>query len=277
MKHLELFDSTETHVCNPDIGFSDSEDGRAGLNFADEVPSPAPLSELWLSHIFAVYACGHCGNRQVVPLSCGNRFCSVCQSSRHLRAKRRMKALVNAVKTPAGMRMNFVTLTIPNSSTIEDGVKTLRTAFQKLRASKWWKKKVDGGIFVIEVTKRPKGWHVHAHIACTSRWIKHPELSARWKKLTGAKVVWICPAKVSVVGYLLKYMSKAPDAPEQVQLEISTGLRGVRLFQPFGSWFNIKVTVERQQWTCKVCGEHHLDWTPETRSGEYAAHIIRDP
>jgi hypothetical protein len=67
----------------------------------------------------------------------------------------------------------FVTFTTRNfdaRSKTHTGMRAVRRAFTKLRAQRWWKRSVRGGVAGFEMTRRRKGWHPHVHAVIDSDW-----------------------------------------------------------------------------------------------------------
>lgn len=67
----------------------------------------------------------------------------------------------------------FVTFTTQNfdaRSKKTTGMREVVRAFKRLRAQRWWKRSVLGGVAAFEMTRRRKGWHPHVHALLDSRW-----------------------------------------------------------------------------------------------------------
>lgn len=211
------------------------------------------------THAWRHYFCGHCGFELDAPISCGDRFCNVCGWGPRLRARDRMSGLIAAARRLSPRPLRFVTLTTLDCHDLPDGVRAITAAFRRLRASCWWRNRVAGGIYVVEATAQPEGWHVHIHAIVQCDYLPQRSLSAKWKAITGAPIVYVQLVKNgdAPVSYLTKYLSKAA-CPDARRRECAVGLRGARLFSPFGSWHNIKISVPRRVCTCPSC--HANDW-----------------
>jgi len=206
-----------------------------------------------IDHDWNTMICLHCGHPVEIPISCGNRFCPTCQRSRHGRVKARLNLLINSVPRIQYFPFKFVTLTIPNTKTIEEGVDQCLDGFRRLRGRKWWKTLVKGGVFVLEVTQRPTGYHVHLHIVCQARFLDMQRLSLEWSKCSAGRIVNVKKIKAGdIVAYLTKYLTKAGD---DISLIIDAGhaLKGRRLFQPFGLWHNINAVIPKVTFHCPKC------------------------
>jgi hypothetical protein len=128
-------------------------------------------------------------------------------------------------------------------------------SFRKLRQRKYWKNAVDGGAYVVEITKGWKGWHVHIHALIVSYYIPSNVLSDLWYQCSPGFIVKIKLVKHNhCAGYLTKYLSKGA-VPMEEQEVASASLKGSRLFQPFGSWQGIYNSLPKPKPVCPVCGK----------------------
>jgi hypothetical protein len=157
--------------------------------------------------------------------------------------------------------VSHLTLTIPNSETVAGGCAKLVKAFRRLRGTRRWKALVHGGAFVIETTGKPGNWHVHLHIVCQNIYYPQSEISTSWCRYSGGSNVWIKRIPRSrAVQYLTKYLSKT-DVSDDYLDDVSQGLKGFRLFQPFGAWLKILKSYVKRLFPCKKCGQ--ISWIPE--------------
>lgn len=210
------------------------------------------MDELW--HEFTTFHCGTCSNKLVVPVYCGNRFCSVCGSRRRARVRRRLAFMVSRGHIPRGYSLKFLTLTIPNVEDLDAGILTLQNSFRKLRHRIWWKRHVHGGAFVIEVTQSEAGYHVHMHALIVSRFLPCLKLSQMWAKVSPGKIVYISKvATEGAVRYLTKYLTKE-DASPDFEATLNRAFRNVRMFQPFGSWHTLRDPTPKPRCVCNACG-----------------------
>lgn len=212
-------------------------------------------------HDFRRLVCSHCGNTIVVPIYCGNRYCPTCSLPRRLRVKDRLDHIIRNLTKYPNHGLAHLTLTIPNSATVATGCARLVKSFRRLRATRRWKNLVRGGAFVIETTGKPGQWHVHLHVVIQNIYYPQPEISSAWCKFSGGSNVWIKRISArTAVNYLTKYLAKS-DVDESSLAEVSQGLEGFRLFQPFGCWLKILKTYLKRKYPCKKCGK--LGWIPE--------------
>lgn len=210
-----------------------------------------------MEHLFRRMVCTSCGHTIDVPISCGFRFCPVCSVGRQMKVRDRLKWLIDNCEKPKGHFFAHLTATISNEQDLANMVKHIMLSFRKLRNRAYWKSKVHGGAFVVEVTGHPGNWHAHIHAIICTRWMDWDHLMRDWTKCSGSRGIMICKIPVgAAVNYLTKYLTKN-ETPEVVLHEISNALRGSRLFAPIGSWFNINKTYKRSPSPCPECGGHH--------------------
>lgn len=215
-------------------------------------------------HEYRNFACRGCGHIITVPVYCGNRFCNVCNAHRRRRIRAKLEAIVRQVKPIPSYSFKFLTLTIPNTDDLRSSAQQLIKSFRRLRQRHFFRSRCWGGAHVIEVTGTPGNWHVHLHAIIYARFLNVRRLSREWQKVSPGKIVYIQRIPPSgVIRYVTKYITKTA-VPEQFQLEASSALKGFRLFQPFGKFHDIAITVPKIKYTCPKCGYDHWvlmdDW-----------------
>lgn len=206
-------------------------------------------------HYFRRLQCACCGKILTVPVSCGNRFCPVCNRSRLIRVRRRLDWLVAHCPSLPHHQFTFITFTIKSMDDLPLMIRKLVKSFGKLRSTKLWKDRVAGGAYVIELKHSSAGWHAHIHLVCQNRWIDWKDLLKAWIKCSGARGVFMkrIPAN-AVTAYVTKYLSK-PDVPDDILITISQALHKTRLVSPFGSWFNLNKLYPKPKQPCSECGK----------------------
>jgi len=184
--------------------------------------------------------------------------------------------------------LRFLTLTIPNVDSnnpayLRKKVKFIRQAFNRLRRWKAYKSVIPAGLIGTEiVNKLGISWNIHLHIlyeggfipvccqdmkdANTYDEIKYVEkmrcvdcsasrcLRRDWKKVTGGAVVVDIRRVWSISGglaYIAKYMTKEADISGKAEIYDEV-LKGIRLLQPFGAWFGIR--IKAHAFGCPICG-----------------------
>lgn len=170
-----------------------------------------------------------------------------------MRIRDRITFLVDNIQPPSGYRTKHLTLTIKNQSDLSTMTLQILHSFKELRKTNSWKKHVNGGAFVVEVTGEHGNWHVHLHIIIEAKYYKWAELLKLWMKLSPGRGVYIQDIpKGEIILYLTKYISKTAT-PEDDRDELNEALKGSRLFQPFGSWYAINRLYELPPKHCPDC------------------------
>lgn len=204
-------------------------------------------------HVYRRIYCTGCGYSFDVPLSCHNRFCEVCSAPRRRRVRSRLISIVSHVQSLPGYKIRFLTLTIPVQSDLSAAAKILISGFRKLRQRRFWKSRVKGGCYVLEVKGTLGRWHLHLHSLIDSRFLDVYRLSIEWNKCTPGKIVYVKNVPLAaVIHYVTKYICKS-NLPLDDQLAASLALRGTRLFQPFGTWEAFSVPSDQFLWCCPKC------------------------
>jgi len=206
-----------------------------------------------MTHQFIRIVCANCGHFFDVPVYCGDRFCPICSVARRKRVRDRLNFLVNNVPFVKDYGFKHLTLTIKNQRNLSRMTYVIRNSFRKLRQTDEWKRKVLGGAFVIEVTGCHGSWHVHLHIIIQAKYWKFSEILKLWMRLSPGRGVFIQNIpKAQVIRYLTKYVTKS-DVLENDKDELNEALKGTRLFQPFGTWYNINKLYVKPAQTCPNC------------------------
>lgn len=208
-------------------------------------------------HAFSTVFCEHCGHTLSVPVYCKNRFCSVCSNHRNRVIRHKIDTLVNTVILRKYDSFKFLTLTVRNNPDLKLMTDELIKAFRMLRQRALWKKHVRGGCVVIEAKKGENGWHVHLHIIIESSFFPVDRLTALWKLVSTGQGVYIKKIHGSqVIGYITKYVTQE-KATKAEQENMTVVLKDRRLFQCFGSWFDIVRRIPRMKFPCPACNRVH--------------------
>lgn len=211
-----------------------------------------------IEHLYTSVFCEHCGHHIKVPVYCKNRFCSVCTFHRTALIRYKLSVFLEQTVLHKFDSFKFLTLTIPNDGDLYRQVKELITSFRRLRQRSIWRKNVRGGATVIEIKPGKEGWHAHLHIVIESAYLPFSALLNEWKAVSTGQGVYIKKVHGSqVVGYLTKYLTKS-ECSEGEQQYMTQILKGVRLFQPFGSWFSPINEIKKHQVYCPDC--HSVCW-----------------
>lgn len=224
--------------------------------------------------------CTCCLSTRHVESRCRRRWCPVC--ARLIAAARcaRFAGAVERMQWPL-----FVTLTRTNSEAVS-GFRLRETmrAWSKLRAQRWAKPIIKGGVSGLEVTNRGRGWHDHIHAVIDCRWLAvstpaprpldststmrrkfqlaAAEVSERWAALVGQPSAnihikraysdrrgqQVGPNSDSIVREVLKYSVKAGDLIECEgnPAMLIRAMDGCRLVTSFGSLYRIKLDEDEK-------------------------------
>lgn len=198
--------------------------------------------------------------------SCSCRLCPHCSHRRAGVLGRRTQALVVG-KT--GLR--YVVLAERNCKNLKAGIVSLYKAWNSLRRSVCWKKKVVGSIAVLEVTynKTRRTWHPHLNVLIEGEYFPFAELNLAWEKATDGegRTTHIQQANEGTIRELLKYTLKVADRDESGNLqlvldeprsmdEFLSAVYGVRLVRSYGTFRGLKVADEEtpEEEECPDCG-----------------------
>lgn len=212
------------------------------------------------NHTYRTICCSHCGHELHVPVYCGSRFCPVCSRGRQFRVRQRLEYLVKNFPKENYARLRFLTLTIRSEADLSGMLPGLLRSFRRLRQRSFWRKRVMGGAFVIEITYGRLGWHAHIHAILYSKYLAFNRLLKLWMSVSTGRGVYIKEIPTShAVGYLTKYLIK-PAVPTDFSETLNDILKGYRLFQPIGNWINLLKDFHLEKRGCPRCGSH--SWFP---------------
>lgn len=233
-----------------------------------------------------VLVCCSCGHRHATETRCKNKWCPSCVQSLAAERSKRINFAVSRFKWPL-----FITLTMGNVDDLEaDPVRQLRRAFGKLRARKFWKETVRGGVASIEVTNIGNGWHPHLHAVIDCQWlsilttaprrhnsaaeIEHKikaaggELQEAWRqclKQGPDPVIKVKRASAGITTEVVKYSIKGTDlvsSPDPIGPLIRC-LQLTRLLTTFGSCYRLASIMEQEESPAPfLCPNGHSDWSP---------------
>lgn len=207
-------------------------------------------------HEWITLFCAYCGHNFRIPRPCRNRFCSVCSSVRCSKIRRRLNNLVEVQSKIPDQEIRFLTLTIKSEHNLEKQIRSLQKSFRRLRQRSSWKRKVVGGAFVVEITRPNEMWHAHIHCIIAGSYYPFKSLLNQWMQVSPGRGVYIKKIPPGLaVRYLSKYMTKPDETlSENDEYTVSFALKGVRLFQPFGTWHGFCKDLKNNHPPCKQCG-----------------------
>lgn len=193
--------------------------------------------------------CAKCGYGHVVQLRCGRRSCAVCRRSQYARLLRNYLKISKSMRNPKLLTLT----TIPSESLSRERLCDLRKAFQRLLHRRYFRERIRGGLYILEVKHGALGWNVHLHALIDSAYLEQQEISSVWRELTGKSyIVDVRQARMPIRGlkYILKYVLKPPILNGR-ELLYDRVLRRTRLVQTFGLVYRIR--PEKRPFACPVC------------------------
>ena len=206
-----------------------------------------------LEHSFLTIFCAECFQYQSVPESCGNRFCPICSRSRTMKIRMKLKHFIDNNVLDKFYSYQHITLAIKNQIDLKPMIETLVKGLRKMRQRKYWKQNVKGGAFVVEITKKTGLWHAHLHLVVEAKWLDWYQIRTDWHACSGGKSVYIQRIPASqIVRYVTKYITKT-DLSLVFQVIASEAIKGMRMFQPFGSWHNPITSFKIPLYVCPHC------------------------
>lgn len=198
------------------------------------------------SHAYVMRSVEDPTKHRIAGSCCHDRFCLPCARGRaHTIAG-------NLLEYIKDVEIRFLTLTVKtDQEPLTWQIDKLYTAFQALRRSALWKRRVTGGVAFLEVKRsdRLHRWHPHLHCLVSGYYLDKHKLSRIWHRITGdSYVVDIQRPKTDdqVLGYVTKYASKPFNNTfinKPVHLdEAVTALQGRKLALTFGTWRGLKLS-----------------------------------
>lgn len=210
------------------------------------------------NHKYIYRYCAVCGYPAPVRLYCGDRLCPLCKQPHYYRLIRRYVPVIKGI--PA-YRLSQLTLTFTNFAFLtKSKVRYAESCVRRLRQTRWFKEKCNGGLAVYEVkhVSDEKGWNLHCHILINSSYIPKKELSEIWRSITGDSFIVDVRKEENnkrAVFHLLKYFLKNPviqgNDVSELKRQYNSAFFGSRNIVSFGSLYNSG--KDDYQMECPVC------------------------
>lgn len=227
------------------------------------------------THDYSTIFCASCGHSHAIPVRCGRRFCVICSKQSTTRTRRRLEWICDKMVKPSKHSWKFVTLTLRNRDDLSAMIDDLISGFRRLRARKLWHDAVTGGVYVLEVTHSPHGWHAHLHVIAMMRFVPQRWLSATWNSITGSMIVDIRQVKGrSPIGYVTHYLTTF-DLPPELVTDAEAAVHNRRLWSPFGIAHDLNLTYVPPLYPCPHCGQ--VAWISQRAIDQGFAHVPADP
>ena len=180
------------------------------------------------------------GKAQLSMGRCRDRLCPSCSMFRGVEAANKTHEIVKLMDAP-----RFLTLTVKhNDMPLRAQVDRLMVFFRELRKTRFWREKVTGGVYALELTLNPekKQWHPHIHAVIDGKFIPHPALKAIWNEITGdSHIVHLraVQSRRQIAKYIADYLAKPPDMSRWSNKhirEFATALHSRRMINTFGCY-----------------------------------------
>jgi len=191
-----------------------------------------------------VYRNNETHEHRVRHLTCHNRFCLMCQRTYIRSVKERA---LQSVPAP-NRRISFLTLTqrAAHNRELQEAIANIVASFRRLRASEYWKHYVEGGLYVMEITRGTQDWwHVHLHAVIDTDFWPLDQLHRAWARASrddaSCHIEAVSAERHDAINrYLTQYLTKPfPDAlydNPAILAAFVAACRGRRMIQAFGSW-----------------------------------------
>jgi hypothetical protein len=177
---------------------------------------------------------------------CRDRFCIPCATNRARIINANLLDLIAEAPT------RFITLTIRHrDASLGSEIDRLNAAFQRLRRSDLWIKRVDSWVAFLEVERNQETstWHPHLHLVTKGKYIDHSQLKAAWMAATGDSFIVdirLVRNKKTIAQYVTKYVSKPIQKLHQAKhddlIEAILALKNRKLVRCGGEWTNAELT-----------------------------------
>ena len=189
----------------------------------------------------SLVCCHSCRGHWWVTTQCRLRVCPICSYKKAQERARFIQAMCKDMAFP-----KLLTLTMPRETgDPREGIKHLRSCWNLLRRHPLFAS-VKGGVYNIELVRKPDGWHIHMHVLMCAPYLPYRRIFSAWSQITGEEVPQVdirAATTPQSQAYAAKYASKTAtfDATPEHIVAWFNAVKGSRLFASFGKWYNAKV------------------------------------
>ncbi len=211
--------------------------------------------------------CG-CGFKKF-PVMCNYRICPECGEKRSFKFEKKYLGPIKKMKIARSIYdsgLRFLTLTIVNQKSIEEGIDYLYESFRRFNRRNYFKEKVSGGIGSIEIKDGVNGlWNLHIHLIIDSTYLdmkshlktgEDTKLVKEWEHCTkGSGILYLERVRDhrGALKYVLKYLTKGiSDLSPELKASFFKQIFGRRLLFTFGRFLNMK--GDKDKFFCRDCG-----------------------
>ena len=179
------------------------------------------------------------GNVKVMTDACRQRWCPMCANQKAAFARHSCQAWMESLESP-----RFLTLTLKHcEDSLLSQVQFLQDCFRRIRMRAYWKKRVFGGIWFLQVHRSASDgcWHPHFHILLEGVYMEQGQISDLWDLVSyGSPVIDI--RRIHDPASSAKYVARYSARPAKFagmsiddRVEMITALKGKRLSGTFGT------------------------------------------
>jgi hypothetical protein len=131
-------------------------------------------------------------------------------------------------------------------------IAALTASFRVLRQTTEWNRHVNGGVYVIEITRNAETecWHAHIHVIFDGSYWAQKDISQVWLRVTGDSPIVDVRAvhsRTSAANYVAKYVAKPTGMdtwPAAALCEYADAMHGRRMVHTFGDSYSVEVEPE---------------------------------
>jgi hypothetical protein len=196
---------------------------------------------------FRHWRCSNNHNWAEAENSCSLRVCPHCSCRRSRVLGSRIDRFLLG-RDQGSMR--YVVLSERSQVSLTKGLDSLFAAWDRLRRSVRWKRKVRGCILALEVTFNPREytWHPHLNVLYEGDYFPVEELRQLWIAATQKRgeIVWISAVNAGTTRELIKYITKLSDLlGDPLALDkFLTAVHRRRFVRTYGSFYGLAVEDE---------------------------------
>jgi hypothetical protein len=224
------------------------------------------------NHKYFKRYCSNCGFLHAIRLKCTDRFCRLCCKADYKRLYDKYLPVVENSNYLAHLTLNLKNKKYLNGLVVQE----LLNYFNTFRNDAYIKRKIRGGLAVIECkhSYKTEDWNLHIHCLLDCEFIPQDYISKLWKRITGdsdnvyikevANRYKVGPRAIAL-HYLLKYVLKPPVVNTfngvrmylTLKEDYNNAFFKTRHIVAFGSFYDATFNLEEDEpfdLVCPVCG-----------------------
>lgn len=192
------------------------------------------------SHAYVLRNVDDPTEHRIAGSACHDRFCLPCGQERS------QGIALNVLDAITDKQVRFLTLTVRSEDeSLVELLDHLYASFQSLRRTAFWKRRVHGGVALLEVKRNVSDdrWHPHFHCLIEGKFLPQKDLKRIWHRITGNSFIVdirLVRAASEAARYVTKYAAKPLHKsylgqPASLD-EAILALKGRKLAVTFGTW-----------------------------------------